>query len=259
MDIEEDGTGDHDDLRSCPEDFELISRIGSGSFGTVFKVRRIQDGKTYVIKNVRISDLSKKEQMEAINEVDILAKMDSPYVVKYFDSFIAHNCLQIVMEYCNKGDLQKMIKRAQKKEMSSLGEKSTWNIVIQIFLGMHYLHEHNVLHRDMKSANVFLLKDPSQDFYCIKIGITAFTLSSSFCLPHARTLTGDLGVAKVLDSSTAFAQSIVGTPYYLSPELCADLPYRDKSDVWALGVILYEVRWGSPSGVCLCVTCQAVS
>jgi serine/threonine protein kinase len=54
-------------------------------------------------------------------------------------------------------------------------------------------------------------------------------------------LTGDLGVAKVLDSSTAFAQSLVGTPYYLSPELCADQPYRDKSDVWAFGVILYEV------------------
>jgi NIMA (never in mitosis gene a)-related kinase 1/4/5 len=52
---------------------------------------------------------------------------------------------------------------------------------------------------------------------------------------------GDLGVAKVLDSSTAFAQSLVGTPYYLSPELCADMPYRDKSDVWAFGVILYEV------------------
>jgi NIMA (never in mitosis gene a)-related kinase len=56
-------------------------------------------------------------------------------------------------------------------------------------------------------------------------------------------LKGDLGVAKLLDTSTAFAQSLVGTPYYLSPELCADLPYRDKSDVWAFGVILYEVRY----------------
>lgn len=64
-------------------------------------------------------------------------------------------------------------------------------------------------------------------------------------------LAGDLGVAKVLDSSTAFAQSIVGTPYYLSPELCADLPYRDKSDVWALGVIVYEVR--------VCPSCGSVS
>ena len=53
---------------------------------------------------------------------------------------------------------------------------------------------------------------------------------------------GDLGVAKLLETSTAFAQTIVGTPYYLSPELCKDMPYRDRSDCWALGVMLYEVK-----------------
>lgn len=94
-----------------------------------------------------------------------------------------------------------------------------------------------MLHRDLKSnvfqsiyfllfniisgANVFLSKDPSQKYFSVKIG--------------------DLGVAKLLDTSTAFARTIVGTPYYLSPELCSDQPYRDKSDVWAFGVILYEV------------------
>lgn len=69
-------------------------------------------------------------------------------------------------------------------------------------------------------ANVFLSKDGTQKFFAVKIG--------------------DLGVAKLLDTSTAFARTIVGTPYYLSPELCADQPYRDKSDVWAFGVLLYE-------------------
>ncbi len=93
----------------------------------------------------------------------------------------------------------------------------------------------------MKAANVFLMKDPSQDFYRVKIGLI---LGIVVC-PHFDT--GDLGVAKVLDSSTAFAQSLVGTPYYLSPELCADMPYRDKSDVWAFGVILYEVKF-----ICFC-------
>jgi NIMA (never in mitosis gene a)-related kinase 1/4/5 len=96
-----------------------------------------------------------------------------------------------------------------------------------------------VLHRDMKSANVFLMKDPSHDFYRVKIGQASLSLHS---FPNPYESTGDLGVAKVLDSSTAFAQSLVGTPYYLSPELCADMPYRDKSDVWAFGVILYEVK-----------------
>jgi NIMA (never in mitosis gene a)-related kinase len=68
--------------------------------------------------------------------VDLLAKMDSPFVVKYLDSFLDKNCLQIVMEFCNKGDLQRMVKRAVKKELKSLGEKSTWNIILQVREGV---------------------------------------------------------------------------------------------------------------------------
>jgi serine/threonine protein kinase len=125
-----------DPSRSCSEDFEEITRVGSGSFGTVMKVRRIQDGGIYVIKSVKINELSKKEQFEAINEVDLLAKMNSFYVVKYHDSFIEKGCLRIVMEFCNKGDLQKMIKRAQKKELESLGEYTTWHIILQVRLSL---------------------------------------------------------------------------------------------------------------------------
>ena len=98
------------------------------------------------------------------------------------------------------------------------------DFTIYQYTGLHYLHGKNVLHRDLKAANVFLMKDNDRrnDFFSVKIG--------------------DLGVAKLLETSTAFAQTIVGTPYYLSPELCTDQPYRDKSDCWALGVLLYEVR-----------------
>lgn len=80
-----------------------------------------------------------------------------------------------------------------------------------------------MLHRDLKAANVFLMKykDRNHPFFLVKIG--------------------DLGVAKLLETSTAFAQTIIGTPYYLSPELCADQPYREKSDCWALGILLYKV------------------
>ena len=104
----------------------------------------------------------------------------------------------------------------------------------EIFLsstsGLHYLHGKKILHRDLKAANVFLMKDRDHPFFLVKIG--------------------DLGVAKLLDTSTAFAQTIVGTPYYLSPELCADQPYRDKSDCWALGVLLYEVQ-SYPLNTCM--------
>jgi len=208
--------------RSCCSDFDTLARLGQGSFGTVFMVRRIKDddGQLYVIKKVRIKELNKKERDEAINEVTLLARINSVYIVHYYDSFIEEDNLHIVMEYCNKGDLQGLIRKAKDKGVACLKEQVTWNVALQVILGLHYLHEEKILHRDLKSANVFLAKEPPNKAYMVKIG--------------------DLGVAKLLETSTAFARTIVGTPYYLSPELCEDKPYRDKSDCWALGVMLHE-------------------
>ena len=206
--------------RSNIDDFITLNRLGSGSFGTVYKVERKIDHKIYVIKSVRISELSYGEQTEAINEVKILAQLDSPYVVTYYDSFMDAESLKIVMEYCNKGDLQSLLKKAKSKKVKCLKEYVTWDLCLQIILGLEYLHSKKILHRDLKSANVFLTKENGEQVFNVKIG--------------------DLGVAKLLETSTAFASTIVGTPYYLSPELCADKPYRDKSDCWALGVLIYE-------------------
>jgi NIMA (never in mitosis gene a)-related kinase len=178
--------------RSKLADFEILSRLGSGSFGIVYKARRTLDDQIYVIKNVRIAELSYKEQTEAINEVQILAQLKSPYVVRYFDSFIEKDSLHIVMEFCNRGDLQNLLKKAKEKDVSGLKDSVIWNICLQVILGLHYLHKRHILHRDLKTANVFLMKDASQTNYFVKIG--------------------DLGVAKLMDTSTALANTIVGTP-----------------------------------------------
>ena len=201
-------------------DFIFLSRLGKGSFGTVFKCRRKQDDLLYALKVVRIADLTLKEKSEAVNEVRLLAALDSAFIVRYYDSFISEEGLHIITEYCNRGDLCALLLKAKEKSMQSLKEDLTWNIALQIILGLYDLHAQNILHRDLKTANVFLQKEASARFFAVKIG--------------------DLGVAKLLDTSAAFAQTIVGTPYYLSPELCADQPYGDRSDCWALGVILYE-------------------
>jgi NIMA (never in mitosis gene a)-related kinase 1/4/5 len=98
-------------------EFDIIQKLGSGSFGTVFKVQRKVDDQVYVVKTVRIAELPYQEQVDAINEVRLLAQMDCLYIVKYYDSFIEDENLNIVMEFCNKGDLQSLLKKAKDKNI----------------------------------------------------------------------------------------------------------------------------------------------
>ena len=140
--------------------------------------------------------------------------VDSPFIVKYYDSFVSHNTkINIIMEFCEHGDLHSFLKKLQGKH---LNENKIWKFFIQITLGMHHLHSQNILHRDLKTLNIFLTKTN-----LIRIG--------------------DLGVAKILQSAENFVRSKVGTPYYLSPEVCEDRPYNNKSDIWSLGCVLYEM------------------
>lgn len=189
--------------RSTIDDFELLGQLGAGSFGVVFKARRLADDGLYVVKKVRISELSFREQGEAINEVKLLAQMNSPYVVRYFDSFIDGESLHIVMEYCNRGDLQNLLKKAKAKDMACLKESVTWNIFLQIVLGLHYLHTKKILHRDLKTANVFLMKDDSQPYFVVKIG--------------------DLGVAKLLE-----VELLVDKSYFHKNSRYISLCFADK-------------------------------
>eukprot|EP00919_Chromeraceae_sp_WS-2016_P000014 GHVR01000057.1.p1 GENE.GHVR01000057.1~~GHVR01000057.1.p1 ORF type:complete len:151 (-),score=6.54 GHVR01000057.1:1234-1686(-) len=117
------------------------------------------------------------------------------------------------MEYCEYGDLTTFIK-AWKKRDEVLNEKVIANWFIQLLFGVKALHSKKVLHRDLKSANVFLTSNKT-----IKIG--------------------DFGISKVLDATSA--KTFVGTPYYLSPEVCDNRPYNLKSDLWSLGCIMYEL------------------
>lgn len=201
--------------RSSLKDFDQFQEIGKGSYGIVFKARRKLDNQVYVIKQIRgIRTMSKKEQQEALQEVQILSSLDHPNIVKYYDSFICTSgfSLNIVMEYASSGTLHDCLKRQKGQK---LPENVIWKYFIQMACALYYIHSKYILHRDIKSLNVFLSGDD------IKIG--------------------DFGVSKVLNHTMSMAKTMVGTPYYLSPELCENRPYGPKSDVWALGCILYEL------------------
>ena len=194
--------------------YQIIEKIGKGTFGIVYKVKKFNDPFIYVIKQISLEGLTDFQINQVYSEVKILSLIKSKYVVKYYESFLEDDNLNIVMEYCDNGDLNNYLNE-QKKKNKPLKEDLIWQIFIKITLGLTTIHKMKILHRDLKTLNIFLKKDME-----IKIG--------------------DLGVAKELNQAS-FANTIIGTPYYLSPEMCEDKPYNQKSDVWALGVILYEL------------------
>ena len=197
------------------EGFQILKKLGEGAYSIVLKVRRNYDNNIYALKKVKLLKLSEKEKNNALNEVRILASVKSSFVISYKEAFFdeKESCLGIVMEYADKGDLYQKITEYKKTAML-FEESDIWRILLQLIKGLKSLHDLKILHRDLKSANVFLFSDGS-----VKLG--------------------DLNVSKVAKKGLGYTQT--GTPYYASPEVWKDQPYNNKSDIWSLGCVLYEM------------------
>ncbi|KAG8585051.1 hypothetical protein GDO81_004876 [Engystomops pustulosus] len=139
--------------------------------------------------------------------------MKHPNIVKFREAFEADDHLYIVMEYCDRGDLLETIKLQRGKLFS---ERTILHWFVQMCLAVQHIHEKRVMHRDIKAKNIFLTQRRT-----IKLG--------------------DFGSARVLSSPMAYACTYVGTPYYVPPEIWENLPYNNKSDIWSLGCVLYEI------------------
>ena len=191
------------------EDFELLSRLGEGSYSSVYKVKRKSDQQVYALKMVRMMNLSTKEKENALNEVRILASIQSKNIISYKEAFIddISQALCIIMEFADDGDMFQKIVKHQKNE-TSFDEQFIWKTFITVVRGLKALHDLDIMHRDLKSANIFLNKDGTAKL-------------------------GDLNVSKVAKRGLSYTQT--GTPYYASPEVWRDEPYDTKSDIWSLG------------------------
>ena len=199
----------------CIGKYQIIKKIGEGSYAKIYKVKKDSSDKTYVLKNIPVSEEDYSSMKEILNESSILSTCDNIYVVKYYDSFFYCGTFNIITEFCPYGDLFGYIK-FYKERGSKIEEKIIWIIFIQLSVGLSYLHHKKILHRDIKTKNIFIKNNLT-----VKIG--------------------DFGIAKILNSTSSYAHTFIGTPYYISPELCKDQPYNDKSDVWSLGCVLYEL------------------
>eukprot|EP00466_Bigelowiella_natans_P019950 jgi/Bigna1/35206/e_gw1.8.48.1 len=202
--------------------YELVRRIGQGSFGIV-NLCRAKDGCQVVVKVINLSSLKKEERESAEKEAEVLSTLDyHHYVVRYIESFLHNNNLYIVMEYCDGGDLAQRIALA-KKNGKFFKEEKVMKWFVQMALGLEAIHSHNILHRDLKSQNIFLTGSGED----AKIG--------------------DFGISKAISPLSLILKDMfdihvkTGTPYYLSPEICEGRPYSKGSDIWSLGCILYEI------------------
>lgn len=210
----------HDRINSAlgKHNYTQIRKVGEGSFGAAILVQHAsekdKDTKA-IVKMIDISRASKQEKDDALKESQVLASLKHPYIVRYRESFHEDGWLCIVMDYCEGGDLADKIKKArQSGKVFPQDQVVRW--FTQAILALKYIHDLHILHRDLKSGNFFLSRSGN-----IKMG--------------------DFGIAKVLECTAACAQTQIGTPYYLSPEICQGKPYSWSSDIWSMGCILYEM------------------
>lgn len=193
--------------------------IGRGTSGDALLVQRKSDGLNCVIKRMPLVGIGSKEAEAFENEVQLLSQLNHPCVVDSLDSFVddddtSNAYLCIVMRYCDGGDLESFLQMAS-QQGATIAEKQVLFHFVQLALALEYIHHMRVLHRDLKSMNIFIHKG------MMKLG--------------------DFGTAKLLDQDMLFAQTCVGTPYYMSPEVFMGKPYNHKSDIWSLGCLLYEL------------------
>jgi NIMA (never in mitosis gene a)-related kinase len=199
------------------EGYEKLEQLGHGSFGHVWKARRKCDGEIVAIKEIDFSTMQRREKELLVNEVNVLRTLNNPHIVKYIDRHIKRDekKIFIAMEYCSGGDLQRFI-TSTRGHCEQIAEDQIWLTLSELAVALRDCHSgpERILHRDIKPANVFIDADG-----------------------HVKL--GDFGLAKPLTSD--FANTMVGTPFYMSPELISGKRYDEKSDIWALGCVIYEM------------------
>ncbi|XP_037892563.1 serine/threonine-protein kinase Nek8 [Glossina fuscipes] len=194
-------------------DYDKIKIVGQGSFGIAVLYKCKTDQRHVVFKQINLNNLSEAEQDLAMNEVEVFSKLHHPNIISYFGSFVKDNTLLIEMEYADGGTLAQGL--AARKIPDYFPERYIIAVFEQISSAINYMHDENILHRDLKTANVFL-----NSRGIVKIG--------------------DFGISKIM-TTKIHAQTVLGTPYYFSPEMCEGKEYDHKSDIWALGCILGEL------------------
>jgi len=195
--------------------YEILSKLGSGSFGSVYLARNKYTNEKVALKQIKKSSANLLSDGEITDEIEILKNLDHPDIVRIIESFNTKNSYILITEYCEGGELFDQVK-------NQLSETQIAVIFKQVLSGLAYLHSNNIVHRDLKLENILIheiekSKTTGEDLFNIKII--------------------DFGTARIFDKKRN-PQSIVGSSYYIAPEVLRQ-KYNKECDLWSVGVILY--------------------
>ncbi|XP_071541230.1 serine/threonine-protein kinase 3 isoform X5 [Panulirus ornatus] len=200
-------------MRQPEEVFDIICKLGEGSYGSVYKALHKESGQVLAIKQVPIDT----DLQEIIKEISIMQQCDSHHVVKYYGSYFKDSDLWIVMEYCGAGSVSDIM-RLRKK---TLTEEEIATVVLDTLRGLEYLHLRRKIHRDIKAGNILLNTQG-----------------------HAKL--ADFGVAGQLSDTMAKRNTVIGTPFWMAPEVIQEIGYDCVADIWSLGITALEMAEGKP-------------
>jgi serine/threonine protein kinase len=194
--------------------FTILQKVGQGNYGSVYK---IQNNNTGQILAAKICKIESNNTDSFYKEINMLKQCDSPYILKYYSSYIKNNTIWIVLEFCDGGSILDIMRITNK----FYTEKEIASIIKMVLKGLQFLHAQRKIHRDIKAGNILLTDE----------GVAKL---------------GDFGVSAQLTNSISKKVSKIGTPYWMSPEVISQKSYDSKCDIWSLGITCIEMAEGEP-------------
>ena len=194
--------------------YKIIQKVGQGNYGSVYKIQKIKTGEIMAAKICKIES-NNSESFK--REINMLKQCDSPYILKYYGSYVKNNIIWIVLEFCEGGSLLDIMRITNEYYT----EKEIASLIKMVLKGLQFLHAQKKIHRDIKAGNILLT-----DEGVIKLG--------------------DFGVSAQLTNSISKKISKIGTPYWMSPEVISQKSYDSKCDIWSLGITCIELAEGEP-------------
>ena len=196
-------------------DYKLLKILKKNDISTVYLATRDNTSFKYAVKRINLSKINEEKIKDLENDCNFYLNFNSKFVLKLYNAYQGDDDdFNIITEYCDGGFLSDFLYQTKKEKKTLIKEELIWKIFIQISLGLHEIHSKNIIHRNLKPETILLFKD--------------FTAKIK-----------NFKSAKKLNSE--FTKTFIGSPYYISPEIYENKPYNKKTDIWSLGIILYEM------------------